>query len=217
MNQEPVITKSKTAQAVLTQLKNPFPTNLLKYRVGATTKDKKRGIPLFYITSRDIFARLDQIVGPENWKKETQIYRENGKTVYARTILSLRLNGEWINKDGIGSPSNSEPEKGAESDSVKRAAIAWGIGRYLYYLPNNQWFEINEYKQFTSDPRLSLPKWASEQEVEDWEKVAISEYEDDGGIDFEITAQDFATDEEKKLLRKSEEVRKAILERAKES
>lgn len=215
--QEKVATKTKTAEAILAQLKNPFPTHLLKYRVGATSKDGKKAIPLFYVTSRDIFTRLDQVVGLENWKKETEIIRDGGKTIYAKTTIFIKLNGEWIGRDGIGSPSHAEPEKGAESDSIKRSAVAWGIGRFLYYLPNNLWLPINQYKQFTSDPREALPKWVSPQEVQDWEKVAIEEYKDDGGTDFEITANDFATKEEKELLDQSEKVRQAILARAKES
>lgn len=215
--QEQPITRSETVQALLTQLKNPFPKVLLKYRVGATSKDKKKGIPLFYITSRDIFSRLDTIVGPENWKKETQIFRENGQTSYARTTISIKLNNEWISKDGIGTPSKEEPEKGAESDSIKRAAIAWGIGRYLYFIPNNQWLELDEYKRFKSDPRNNLPAWAQAQEVDDWEEVALKEYKDSGDIDFELTETDIISDEEKALLEKSEEVRRAILARRQES
>lgn len=216
MQGKPII-KSQTGDAILAQLKNPFPPNLLKYRVGATTKDKKKGIPLFYITSRDIFTRLDQVVGFGNWKKVTEIVRDEGKTVYAKTTIFIKIDNEWIGRDGIGSPSQAESEKGAESDSVKRAAIAWGIGRYLYYLPNNLWSPINENKQFISDPRNSLPKWAFPQEVKNWEEVAIEEYQDEGDSDFELMADNYATDEEKKLLDQSAKVRAAILTRAKES
>lgn len=211
------ILRTKFNDAILAQLKNPFPPKLLKYRVGVTNKDKTKGIPLFYITARDIFARLDQVVGFGNWKKETHIVRDEGKTVYARTTIFILINNEWVGRDGIGTPSQSEPEKGCESDSIKRAAIAWGIGRFLYYLPNNLWLPINEYHQFKEDPRKSLPTWAYPQEVEDWEKTAIQEYQDNGDADFELMAETYASDEEKALLKRSEEIRKAILARGKES
>lgn len=43
---------------------------------------------------------------------------------------------EWVTKaDGAGD-SDVEAEKGAISDALKRAAVKWGIGRYLYDLGN---------------------------------------------------------------------------------
>ena len=136
-----------------TRLKNPFPANAVHWRVGSTTKDKSKGTALAYLNARDVMKRLDEVVGMENWK---DCYAE---TPSGRTIctLKLRIDGEWIGKtDGAGD-TNVEGEKGAISDAFKRAAVKWGIGRYLYYLPA-KWVEIDQYRKIQNPPQL--PKWA---------------------------------------------------------
>src|ERR1700710_2501614 len=40
----------------------------------------------------------------------------------------------WVWKWDTGSESKVEAEKGQASDSFKRAAVKWGIGRFLYDL-----------------------------------------------------------------------------------
>lgn len=111
----------------LHKLSEPFDPALVSWRVGSTSADKKRGLALAYIDARDVMARLDEVVGSANWQDR---YEFPGK----RTIcyLSLRIDGEWVTKaDGAGD-SDVEAEKGAISDALKRAAVKWGIGRYLY-------------------------------------------------------------------------------------
>ena len=41
----------------------------------------------------------------------------------------------WIQKDDVGTESNTEAAKGLASDSFKRACVNWGIGRELYTAP----------------------------------------------------------------------------------
>jgi hypothetical protein len=43
--------------------------------------------------------------------------------------------GTWVTKIDGAEPTQIESIKGAYSDSFKRAAVKWGIGRYLYRLP----------------------------------------------------------------------------------
>ena len=216
--QDEKIGKSRTAKAILAELKNPFPTNLLKYRIGATTKDKKKAIPLFYLTARDVEKRLDDVLGIEGWDKQTELITTSAGLIGARTELTIHLpDGRIIRRDGIGEPTKVAGPLGAESQSIKRAAAALGIGRYLYYLDAG-WQELDEKGRFKSDPRKSLPTWAlPNKDLKDWEAVAEEEYNSDGDVDIENLPNEVASDEEKELLRKSEEVRKAILERTKES
>ena len=44
---------------MLSQLSIPFPVNKIHWRVGATTKDKSKGIALAYVDARDVMKRLD--------------------------------------------------------------------------------------------------------------------------------------------------------------
>jgi hypothetical protein len=76
--------------------------------------------------------------------------------------LRLRIGGRWITKSDVGGPSE-QPDggdrlKAAFSDALKRAAVKFGIGRYLYRLPQ-QWADYDPQKrQFAGPPRL--PDWA---------------------------------------------------------
>jgi hypothetical protein len=108
----------------------PFPPDRVSWRVGSTTQDKKRGMALAYIDARDVMDRLDAILGPENWQCDYP--HAEGKTVCR---IGLKVGSEWVWKaDGAGD-TDYEAEKGALSDAFKRAAVRWGIGRYLYDVP----------------------------------------------------------------------------------
>jgi hypothetical protein len=51
--------------------------------------------------------------------------------------------GEWVQKWDAAENTDIEPVKGGISDSFKRAAVLWGIGRYLYGLAA-MWVEIEQ-------------------------------------------------------------------------
>lgn len=82
-----------------------------------------------YIDARQVMDLLDEVVGPENWQDH---YREVAGKVYCD--LSLRFEDEWISKSDCGTESQFEGEKGQASDAFKRAAVKWGVGRFLYRL-----------------------------------------------------------------------------------
>ena len=142
------------------KLKAPFDPSLISWRVGAMSKDKTKAIALAYLNARDVMERLDDVCGPQNWQA---LYpHANGKTSCKIGILVsgqgefANMNPEWVFKENGCGDSDIEAEKGAFSDAFKRAAVLWGIGRYLYDVPNI-WFEIDEYKKFKNpnDPRFA--------------------------------------------------------------
>lgn len=144
----------------LNRLNDFFRPDEIEFRIGATNSNKTKGIALAYVTNRAIQNRLDEVCGKENWKNE---YKQWGDGAQICGI-SILINGEWITKwDGAENPK-TEPVKGGLSNSMKRAAVQWGIGRYLYDIPN-RWFDIvpygkNSYK-FKYTPTLPdefLPK-----------------------------------------------------------
>jgi hypothetical protein len=117
-----------------------------------------RALALAYIDCRVIQDRLDDVLGVENWMDEYEILPEG--SVMCR--LRLKLHGEWVTKTDVGSPSE-QPDQGdrlkaAFSDALKRAAVKFGIGRYLYRLPA-VWADYDPQKrQFSTTPQL--PQWA---------------------------------------------------------
>jgi len=92
---------------------------------------KKNGISLLlYKDARCDQNILDETVGPMNWKNSYS--RDN-----ANCTISIwdKEKNEWISKENTGTESYTEKEKGLASDSFKRAAFNWGIGRELYTAP----------------------------------------------------------------------------------
>ena len=138
---------------MLEELKKPFPVKAIHWRVGATSKDKTKGIALAYIDARDAMKRLDDVLGMENWQ-DKYIETPSGRLICE---LSIRVNDEWVTKSDGAGDTEVEGEKGAISDAFKRAAVKFGVGRYLYYLPNI-WVELDQYKKIKNPP--NLPTWA---------------------------------------------------------
>lgn len=120
------------------KLSAEFEPEKVSWRVGSTNADKTKGLALAYIDNRDVMDRLDDVCSPENWADSYPV-------IGATTIctISIKVSDEWVSKsDGAGS-TDVEAEKGQLSDSEKRAAVKWGIGRYLYGDRfKNIWVEI---------------------------------------------------------------------------
>ena len=107
-------------------LKRPFPINKLRWRQGQGNSGE-----LVYITARDVMDRLDDVFGVEGWSDD---YEWLGDRLLCK--ISCKLNGTgWVTKSDGAEDSTIEAIKGAYSDSFKRAAVKWGIARYLYH-PN---------------------------------------------------------------------------------
>lgn len=138
------------------KLAEPFPPTDIEWRAGATNSDKTKALALAYITSRAVMDRLDNVVGPENWRDE---YRPgpNGGVVCG---LSIRVGDEWITKWDGADNSDIEGVKGGLSDAFKRAGYKWGIGRYLYNLEGT-WIECEVFgKTVRLKGTPKLPAWA---------------------------------------------------------
>ncbi len=131
----------------LADLKAPFVPSKISWRVGPTNAGKTKGIALAYIDARDVQDRLDEVCGVEGWqcryvpmhdKKtvcEIGIRIQRGIEITAQAPEgAARYPGvyEWVWKSDGAGDSDIEAEKGSLSDAFKRAAVRWGIGRYLY-------------------------------------------------------------------------------------
>ena len=138
---------------IFDELAKPFPESSIHWRVGSTTKDKDKGIGLAYINARDVMQRLDDVVGPENWQAE---YPFPGCC-----RIGIFTGSDWVWKSNGAGESDFEGEKGQYSDSFKRAAVLWGIGRYLYDLPN-EWVPIQARgRSYVLSVTPKLPTWAT--------------------------------------------------------
>ena len=151
----------------LEDLKKPFPTEDLEWRVqksGIGNNSKKPyALVVCYITSRAVQDRLDEVCTPENWKNQFAP-APNGGVICG---ISIRIKDEWITKWDGADNTHIEATKGGLSDAMKRAAVHWGIGRYLYKL-DKMWAQFDKdgkYKdkiegEYCSWNPPPLPSWA---------------------------------------------------------
>lgn len=171
---------SKEANKVLLkQLKNPFDPKFVKWRVGATTSDKTKGIALAYIDSREVKKRLDEVCGLAGWR-DRLIAVDNGFI----SEIDIKIDNEWVTRSNAAGLTHIEPVKGGASDAFKRAASKWGIGHYLYYLPN-VWVQIVPAgKSYALVEVPELPDWAKPaSNIENWEDIAELELEASASAD----------------------------------
>jgi hypothetical protein len=142
-------------ETIANALKAPFPVNKIHWRVGARTSDKSKGIALAYIDARDVMHRLDDVVGPLNWQCRYSHVTQKGVICE----IGILVDGNWLWRANGAGDTQVEAEKGAMSDAFKRAGVMWGIGRYLYMLPN-VWVKLDSSgKKIEEKP--ALPKWAT--------------------------------------------------------
>lgn len=131
----------------LKDLAKPFPPSRISWRVGSTTADKSKGMALCYIDARDVQDRLDEVCGMGGWQCR-YVPMHDKKTVceIGVWVESPGPNhpGEWIWKSDGAGDSDVEAEKGSLSDAFKRAAVRWGVGRYLYDV-DSPWVEVDTY------------------------------------------------------------------------
>jgi len=121
-------------------LQAPFPPEEVQWKVQTRSRDKRRGLVVAYIDARAVLNRLDEVVGPEGWHDSYDILADRHGEEGRLTEVRCRLTVLGITKEDVG---EGDSLKAAFSDALKRAAVKFGIGRYLYYLPS-QWVDLDE-------------------------------------------------------------------------
>lgn len=110
-------------------LRRPFAPSVIRFKVQATwpKDDPRNGLIVSYVDARTISERLNYVVGG-GWSTEfAQWGDDTNLAVCHLTVLG-------ITRSDIGKGSSMEKEKAAFSDALKRAAIHFGPGAFLYKL-----------------------------------------------------------------------------------
>ena len=120
-------------QDISRRLREPFDPHDVDFRVqGKVNGETGKAQVVAYIDARAVQDRLDAVVGAGNWSFDwTPLVIDNGEVMVAKGVLTVY----GVSKADAGSASNFEQTLGAVSHCFKRAAVHWGIGRYLYDLP----------------------------------------------------------------------------------
>jgi hypothetical protein len=164
--------KIMNPQTIQEQFAAPFHPDEVGFKPQSVKGN--RAMAIAYIDARCVEDRLDSVVGVDGWQDAYDVLPDG--SVVCR--LSVKIGEEWITKSDVGSPS-SQPDggdrmKAAFSDALKRAAIKFGIGRYLYSL-DAVWCDYDPVKrQFTTRPKL--PAWALPKQSKPIERPAYQEH-----------------------------------------
>ena len=100
---------------------------LAEFQESAKPAPDDRSLQGLTERERAIMDRLDKVCGVENWMNQFKEFKSG-----LLCGISIRIDGEWITKWDGAQETQIEPFKGGLSDSMKRAAVQWKIGRYLY-------------------------------------------------------------------------------------
>ena len=118
------------------QFKIPY-----KWKVQSYNGNKTKGSCVAYIDARDVMDLLDSAVTALGWQDSYR--RDSVGRLICR--IELKEGSEWVGKEDVGTASAQESEKGEFSDAFKRAAVKWGVGRFLYDL-EIKWVDIKDKK-----------------------------------------------------------------------
>lgn len=121
---------NETTNEIAKQLAAPFAVNEVHLKPGAVSGNRALAMP--YIDARAVMDRLDAVLGLDGWKDAYETLDDGA--VLCR--LSCKIGETWIEKGDVGGasgqPDAGDRRKAAFSDALKRAAVKFGIGRYLY-------------------------------------------------------------------------------------
>lgn len=130
----------------LNGLAEPFPACDVQWRTadGGVTFDQNGNVKdakvFAYLSNQAIMQRLDDVCGPDNWSNTFQPWHafpgEDGKARPSQLCgITIRMeDGRLVTKFDGAECSDYDPCKGGLTSAMKRAAVQWGIGRYLYDL-----------------------------------------------------------------------------------
>lgn len=166
---------------ILEKLQAPFDPFSVEWRVqsaGKTANGKLWAIIIPYVTNRGIQERLDEVCGIDGWYNKFEYPTEKAVICGISIKFQDKSDAEpyWITKWDGAEETAVEAVKGGLSSAMKRAAIQWGIGRYLYRLeavivtpldkdPRNADYLMSPVKLDGKRTRIyykrpNLPKWA---------------------------------------------------------
>ncbi len=113
-------------------LHEPFEHYDIEWRVQQAGKSGEKiwARVLAYIQARAIQNRLDTVAGPHRWQVK---YRPMGNGIICEIGIMVQP-GVWVWKEDGAEQTDIEAFKGGISSAMKRAAVLWGVGRYLYDL-----------------------------------------------------------------------------------
>lgn len=138
-------------EQILQALQEPFPSEYVEWKPQSISKDGKRAIAAAYVDARRYQERLD-LVCP-GWSSHIELLA-NGQ------VAKVAITIEGVTREDVGEASAEDANTvtTAVAQAFKRACAAFGLGRYLYFLPLT-WCDYDPEKKRILNPP-ALPDWA---------------------------------------------------------
>ncbi len=136
------------------KLSAPFDEKTLAVKAQAFNKEKTKVMLVPYVPHQDVYRRIEEI--DLNWSSEVTSHQIVGEVVYARVKLTIC----GVTRENSGDGNDL---KWAVSDAHKRAAMLFGVARYLYdaegawvpYDRDNDYYRVWTHKDYSSGLRAS--------------------------------------------------------------
>lgn len=156
----PVVVGRDEVRRFLEELAEPFHPSVVEWVVTATASGKngQRGLLAAYADPRAYLDRLNQLFTPGGWTREYSFQvvgnverkgRDGKGSLCAKVMVCCR-----VTIFGIGSHSGTGEHwaddenavTGGDAQAFKRACVCFGLGRYLYDVPQ-VWVDLDEFKR----------------------------------------------------------------------
>lgn len=151
---------------VLADLRRPFTVDAIRFKPQVVSKTSDRAMATFYVDARLVAERLNHVVGAAAWSPTYKpIMAETNAQAWMGcqfpvecTLTVLGVAKADVGVYTQGAKADDKAVKSAYSDSLKRAAVMFGIGAYLYGMPK-VWAEYNrQEKKWTPAGERALKK-----------------------------------------------------------
>ncbi len=140
-----------TLSQIIDALSEPFPAAYVEWKPQQVSKDGGKALAAAYVDARRYQERLD-LVCPD-WATKIELF-DGGRVAK----VSLTIAG--VTREDVGEADGNDPNTvtTAVAQAFKRACAAFGLGRYLYFLPL-VWCDYDQQrKKLINTP--TLPDWA---------------------------------------------------------
>ncbi len=130
------------ARIIYLMLREPLPAEAIQ---RTKAKETKKGYDTTGIGYQYVIDRFNEVLGLDNWDFSDIILKtQEGKfqsgqprwEITVKTSISIRVNGEWLRSRAcVGSHvsmNHGDALKGAITNSFKKTASWWGVGREAY-------------------------------------------------------------------------------------
>lgn len=109
------------------KLNEPFPADKVGVKVQSLNKLKTSAMLVCYLQHTDVYSRLDAV--DPAWSAEVTHSYTVTEASGSWTFVRVKLTVKGVSRENAG---EGEDPKSATSDAIKRAAMLFGVGRYLY-------------------------------------------------------------------------------------